>query len=178
MNNDKQTVLLEKFNLPDEKRVHKMHELVYNYLWTFHDTDHMEEINHMKEDVEKAINGFNEAYDKRYDEVHKLLYTYWKVSKMDEKGNPIPVMYIYPYNLLRGNRCLFTLCSHIKPEYNGNNGLHEETFDIMDHFLFEKYDLLFEEVTEEEMMDNAKKSCEDALNERMWKLKYRDHVLD
>lgn len=176
--NNKKTVLLERFNLPDETRVHKMHELVYNYLKTFHDTDHMEEIKHMKEDVEKAINGFNDAYDKRYDEAYQLIYNYWKVSKMDEKGNATPVMYIYPYKLLRSNRCMFTLCSFIKPEYNGNNGLHEETFDIMDHFLFEKYDLLFEETTEEEMMDNAKKSCEDALNERMWKLKYRDHVLE
>lgn len=175
---DKRTILLEKFNLPDETRVHKMHELVYNYLRTFHDTDHMEEIKHMKEDVEKAIKGFDEAYDKRYDEVNQLLFSYWKVSKMDDKGNSIPTMYIYPYNLLRGNRCLFTLCTFIKPEYNGNNGLHEEIFDIMTHFLFEKHDLLFEETTEEEMMDSAKKSCEDALNERMWKLKYRDHVLD
>lgn len=175
---NKRTILLKKFNLPDETRVHKMHELVYNYLRTFHDTDHMEEIKHMKEDVEKAIKGFDEAYDKRYDEVNQLLFSYWKVSKMDDKGNSIPVMYIYPYNLLRGNRCLFTLCTFIKPEYNSNNGLHEETFDIMNHFLFEGYDLLFEEVTEEEMMENAKKSCEDALNERMWKLKYRDHVLD
>ena len=174
---ENKTVLLEKFNLPDETRVHKMHELVYNYLCTFHDTDHMEEINHMKEDVENAIKGFHKAYDKRYDEVNQLLYAYWKVSKLDDRGTATPVMYIYPYKLLRSNRYLFTLCSFIKPEYNCNNGLHEESFDIMDHYLFEKYDLLFEEVTEDEMMDNAKKSCEDALSERMWKLKYRDEVI-
>ena len=80
-------ILLEKFNLPDETRVHKMHELVYNYLKTFHDTDHMEEIKHMREDVEKAIKGFEDAYGKRYEEVNKLLFKFWKVSKMDEKGN-------------------------------------------------------------------------------------------
>ena len=171
-------ILLEKFNLPDETRVHKMHELVYNYLKTFHDTDHMEEIKHMREDVEKTIKGFEDAYGKRYEEVNKLLFKFWKVSKMDEKGNPIPVMYIFPYKLLRSNCYLFTLCSYIKPEYNANNGLHEESFDIMENYLFENYDLLFEETTEDEMMLNAKTSCEDALGERMWKLKYRDHVLE
>lgn len=174
---DKKNVLLKRFNLPDEDRVYKMHEIIYNYLRTFHDTDYLEEINHMKENVENTINSFHEAYDNRYNEVNKLLYSYWKVSKIDDKGVATPVMYVYPYKLLRTNCYVFTLCSFIKPEYNNNNGLHEESFDIMNHHLFKENNLLFEETTESEMMENAKKSCEDAMDERMWKLKYRDKLI-
>ena len=87
-------------------------------------------------------------------------------------------MYIYPYKLLNSNNRLFCLCSPIKPEYNINNGLHEESFDIMDDSLFKDNTLIFEETTVDEMMENAKQSCEDALHDRLWKLKYRDNVLD
>ena len=175
---DNNKTLLEKINLPDEDRVHQLRSMVYTYLDTFRETEYLEEIKHMENDIKKVYCSFQYEFKKRQDKVSQLLLRCWKVSKLDSMGNPTSVMYIFPYKLLKTNDCLFALCSYIKPDYNSNNGLHEETFHIMTDNLFKDNDLLFEETTEEEMMENAKKSCEDALNERIWKLKYRDHVLE
>lgn len=174
----KQNFIIKKFDLPEEKEVNLLRDLVFNYLDTFKNTGHMEEVRHMKEDIDKYYEDFYKLYADRYSEVNKLLYNYWKVSKLDNMGKPIPVMYLFPYKLVNSNGVLFTLCSYIRPTHYSNNGLHEESFDIMDDKLFKENDLLFEECTEVDLMNNAKQSCEDALSERLWKLKYRDNVLN
>lgn len=175
-------ILLEKPKLPNdanEAMLYDMLEFVNKYLHTFHGGgENIEVVRHMREEIDKAVKLHEESFIQRADVIDKMLYQYWKVSTIDDKGKTTPVMYFFPYRLERINRMLFTLCSYIKPEYNGNNGLHEASYDIMDDLYFKNYDLLFEEATVDDMLSNAKQSCEDALNDRLWKLKYRDGVLE
>ena len=172
------TIILEKLDLPDNDRIRNLQEMVHQYLYTFNEAEHMDIVKGIKEDISNAYDERFKLYNKRFHIVNSLLLNYWKISKTNWRCETIPVMYIYPYKLLNSNNRLFCLCSPIKPEYNINNGLHEESFDIMDDSLFKDNTLIFEETTVDEMMENAKQSCEDALHDRLWKLKYRDNVLD
>ena len=171
-------ILVRKLTTVKEDRAYTLHRLIYEFLKTYPESKNREGIEMMRSEVDESIKEIRETYWKRFADFKQFLYGFWKVIKLKEDGTEEPFMYIYPYKLIESNRMMFTLCSYIKPEFNDKNGLHEEMFDIMEHYLFTGYDLLFEEVTEEEVMENAKKSCEDALNDRMWKLKYRDGVLD
>lgn len=173
-----ETILFEKIKLPQEEKLFRLQDFVLSYQRIFRDSEYMDEINHMKNEIENAITSMNNIRKEKYEKVKQSLYRYWKVNKLDDMGHLTPVMYIFPYKFNESNQHLFALCSYIKPEYNSNNGLHEDSFDIMEHQYFSDYDLLFEETTEEEMMTNAMQSCQDALSERLWKLKYRDHVLE
>jgi hypothetical protein len=175
---DRKNFLLKKLDLQEKDKLYDLLLMTQRFLSIFPNSEYADAVRNMKTEVDKALDKITTESSKRYEDIKHLTFTTWKVSKFDEHNEQIPVMYIYPYDLNRDNCRLFTLCSFINPEYNNLNGLHEQSFDTVEEKLFNKYDLLFEEVSYEEMIEHAKQSCEDAFNERMYKLKYRDHVLD
>lgn len=175
----RQTVLFKKFNRLDDNYVYELQRKLSEYLRINNNTKY-------RIDIEKIIDETNHILEvKRFDrddrqrKFKSLFYRFWKVSIIDNRGNQEPYMYMYPYLLINGNNALFAVCSYINTSYNYNskNGMFEETFNIEDD-IFSMYDTVFEESTLEEALENAKSSCEKAINERINKLKYRDKVLD
>lgn len=129
----------------------------------------------LHDEAEQALRKAKEEQTKRLGKYKRLLNAFWKMSTFDEDGNKKPDRYLFPYDLDEEDHKVYALESFIETIGNHNNGLHETSFDYRS---FNKgRDMLFEEVTEEEMLWHAKKSCKDALNERMMKLKYGEDVL-
>lgn len=175
------SIFLKKIETPDVSKLEDLHEVLSKYITTYqkHNGLYLDEIKKLRAEVEETYRkSIWEEEVKRFNEINKTLYKYWKVSKVDDIGHMTPLMYLFPYKLIKGNKSLMTLCSFINPIYNDHNGLYESLFDIMGHPIFKDNDLLFEESTEDEMMNNAKEMCEKTLSDRLYKLKYRDNVLD
>lgn len=174
----KNRILIRKVSLPNEDRIYELHDLIYKFQKTYHDSDNKDGIDTMCSEVNTTIKLLREAYWKRRDEFKQLLYGFWKVIQITKDGTEQTVMYLYPHRFNDNNRMLFALCSYDYGYNRCKNGVCEESFDIMDEPLLRNNDLVFEESSEDEMMENAKKSCVKALDYRMWTLKYRDNVLD
>jgi len=168
---ENETIFLKKLAFPKEEEVHLLNNIVNDYSHLFRLSPNYNTVRLIKEDINKYYNSYNENYAEYFNTVNNLLYSYWRVIKANNALTENPVMYIFPYKFNNVNGCLSTLCSDINPYGNTTNGLREAYFMIMDDKLFTENDLLFEKATKEEMLENAKKSCEDAIEERLWKLK-------
>ena len=149
-------------------------------------------VSHLRElsDISRAV------LKKRVEEAQELIGYYWKVTEVMAGGEEYPLcyMFVYDYNMI--NNYIFALVSPSETlfepngmnyHYCGNFSLAEKSFDITE--LGEHcagVALRFEDVSEEEMLDNAKMLCEKAFQRRKEKLvqqcqellKMEDNVLD
>ena len=135
-----------------------------------------EYIRHLKElsDISRAV------LKKRVEEAQELIGYYWKVTEVMAGGEEYPLcyMFVYDYNMM--NNYIFALVSpsetlfepnSMNYHYCGNFSLAEKSFDITE--LGEHcagVALRFEDVSEEEMLDNAKMLCEKIFQRRKEKL--------
>lgn len=106
------------------------------------------------------------AIEERHNQWEKLLGKYLKVTVFSN-GRSYEKFYLMPYRLVRVNNCLFGLTSHINNDYKG--GITTETFNIIDGEVLTS-ELEIEEVTKEEMLNNALQQVNHVLELRIEKM--------
>lgn len=95
----------------------------------------------------------------------KALFRYWKII-IDSQIK----LYIYPYQYIDSNRCLFSVYFDMMDDYE--SGMKDSSIDIDKTLLCSDYEV--EEVTEEEFRKSANIGLTTPLDKRLCKLKYRD----
>lgn len=123
-------------------------------------------LSELRKEVNSTMEECCKYQNNRIRQFKLLLYKYWKVQY--KYYDTTPAMYIYPYRFNLENNYLFSLISPINDFIFSKNGLFEDSFNIFDTYT--KGTLIFTECTKEEMLDNAKKMCEKALEYRLSKI--------
>lgn len=172
-------IIFKKPIVNKKDRLIDLAEMIYNYKKMYPFSEHYDFIQKMKRSIDELYEKSYKENKERFKKFQTLLLRYWKMYIVDSNGEKKPIMYVFPYKIREDNGYMFSLISRIDTGYNYDTGLHEHTFDIFQDNYFTENDVIFEEIEDyNEMVEHAKKSCEDALSERLAKLKYRDHVLE
>ena len=114
----------------------------------------------------------------RINDVKKLIGKYWKVSFKKSNGEISNQCYMYPYDFSVTADLMFTIVSFINIhdfKFSFRKALGEASFNYLEmtDFLPEADTvILFEEVTEQEMIDNAKEKCDELFRYRYLKVEY------
>lgn len=124
-------------------------------------------LSELSKEVGSAMEKCHKYDNNRIRQFKLLLYKYWKMQY--NYYNTTPTIYIYPYRFNLENNYLFSLVSPINNNCMfSKSGIFEDSFNIFDTYT--KGTLIFTECTKEEMLDNAKKMCEKALEYRLSKV--------
>lgn len=177
---ERKTILLHKLVIPSNKEGYALYDFTYQFLDAYPESKNKKYIELVRSEIKESLNEYSEIYNKRFAYFsNEILYKFWKMYVFEKDGTKKPIMYIYPYQLIKENHIMFLLSSNIK-QYNRfmNNGIYETSFDIMEDKFFTNCDILLEETTKEEMMEHAKKSCDEAMEYRLSSLKNNSNVLD
>jgi hypothetical protein len=140
-------------------------------------------VSHLRElsDISRAV------FKKRVEEANELIGYYWKVTEVMAGGEEYPLCYMFVYDYNPINDYIFALVSpsetlfennSMNYYYCGNFSLAEKSFNITK--LGENIcgiAIKFEDVSEEEMLDNAKMLCEKVFKRRKEKLEQKQQEI-
>ena len=126
------------------------------------------------------INSSN--YIEHLNKVKKLIGKYWKVSRMITRGETEEscemedICYLFPYDMNVITEKVFAIVSVINLNdfiFSKRRALGETYFDFVDlgNHISGDEGIIFEEVTEEEMLKNAQLKCEELFELRHRKMK-------
>lgn len=126
----------------------------------------------IRETVGPVVN--TDEYFKRINdraaEFKSLLMSTWKMCLVNKEGKESAIRYLFPYKYNDTNTYLFYLESIIYTNFYHINGLTESSADVTTDDFWTRQDTIFYEVDFSEMLEHAKKRCDEAAEERLRKI--------
>jgi len=137
--------------------------------------------------VEEYDNASDTKQIEHLNKVNSLLRKYWKVSRLikykdsDELCRTEPICYLYPYEMRLENETMFAIVSAVDLDdfiFSRRMALGETSFNftMLGNHIAADEGIIFDEVTEEEMIANAKNKCEELFEQRYLKNQYTDEM--
>lgn len=137
--------------------------------------------------VEEYDNASDTKQIEHLNKVNSLLRKHWKVSRLikyknsDELCQRQTICYLYPYEMCLENEMMFAIVSAVDLDdsiFSRRMALGETSFNftMLGNQIACDEGIIFDEVTEEEMIENAKNKCEELFEQRYLKNQYKDEM--